>query len=182
MKKPYLWIFIVITSVALSVPIISAVDIFLTISGKQPDVLVSFAYLPGLKREIQESEKILNWDIAELCGKLKCKRNFEAKVYAYNFHREFFAYTLKLHYGKVFISRKLTLNLNREELTCVLAHELGHALRQTDNEFEADSVAAETVGKKPCVSALTKIAKLANINPFGQNELVRRIRQLESLT
>ena len=180
MKKWLLRALLTAMYVVFLIPVFVIINTAATISGKSPDILISFMYPPKLKREIKESEKILNKDIAGLCSKLKCRRPFEVKVYAHTFDKEAFAYTLVLHYKKIFISRKLMLSLNREEMKCVLVHEIGHVLLETYNEFEADSFAAETAGKKPCVSMLTKIARLTNNDPSGKSEIAMRIHALKA--
>ena len=155
-----------------------------------------FYLLPFRYAEIKTQENKLKQEIIGICRKVhefhnekECAKQ-KPIIFSFSFIRLIrnvafneslpLAYVLNFDSSKaIFLDKILIDNFAEDEIQFVLAHELGHKLKNTANEFVVDRFAALTVGAEAGIGFYKRIQKVQNIK--FNSYLNLKIRKLQEL-
>ncbi len=135
---------------------------------------------------ISQDNHGLQRTVYDLCVVTKLSVSLEKKCFGYKViivslsdtQNRMLAFS-KLRSHKIYIEQHLLEILTTAEIKALLAHEIGHKLLWTDNEFVVDKFAAKLTSAPVVIEVLKKAAKLMD-NEEANREVATRIKVLKS--
>ena len=133
---------------------------------------------------VSQNDHGLRGVLRDLCVSIKLSASLEKKCFGYkaiivrlpNAQNGELAFS-KPRSQKIYIEQHLFEILTTAEIKALLAHEIGHKLLRTSDEFIVDKFAARLAGSQAMIEVLRKVAKLMN-NEGTNKEIATRIQML----